>query len=73
MPDSWREAGGPASIRYCHGALVVSQTQDVHRKIRQLLDELGEVATLKHQPKVTVYDKGGGGFFSGRRVGRNER
>ena len=63
--DTWTQAGGPGSIRYYHGALVVSQTQDVHREIRQVLAELSRVATLKHEPTVPVNnDKGQrrGGF-----------
>lgn len=38
--ESWDSAGGPASICEYRGALIISQTAEVHRKIQKLLDDL---------------------------------
>jgi hypothetical protein len=44
-PDSWDEVGGPGSVKEMElaGALVVSQTRDVHREIAHLLASLRRV------------------------------
>ena len=49
-PDSWDAVGGAGSIVEYQGALIVSQTQDVHRQLQQLLDDLRKVAKAKRGP-----------------------
>jgi hypothetical protein len=49
-PDSWDCSGGPGSILEYQGALIVSQTQDVHRQLQQLLDDLRKVAKANRGP-----------------------
>jgi hypothetical protein len=39
-PTTWDEVGGPGAILTVGGALVVSQTADVHAQIKDLLDQL---------------------------------
>lgn len=39
-PDSWADMGGPGSIRILGSMLLVSQTEEVHRMIEHLLDEI---------------------------------
>jgi len=50
-PDSWQEAGGPASIRHIAGQLVISQTQRAHEQITRLLMVLrGDLPPLPTGP-----------------------
>jgi hypothetical protein len=49
-PDSWDCHGGPGSILEYQGALIVSQTQDAHRQLQQLLDDLRKVAKANRGP-----------------------
>ena len=48
-PDSWDEVGGPGAIQEFEGnlSLVVSQTQDVHDQIADLLDQLRRLQDLQ--------------------------
>ena len=48
-PDSWDEVGGPGAIQKFEGnlSLVVSQTQDVHDQIADLLDQLRRLQDLQ--------------------------
>ncbi len=48
-PDTWEEVGGPGAIDGFPGnlSLVVSQTQDVHEKIRDLLEQLRRLQDLQ--------------------------
>jgi hypothetical protein len=45
-PATWCHAGGPAGVEYfpLGRCLVICQTEDVHEQIRQLLDELRQMA-----------------------------
>ena len=43
-PTSWDEVGGPGSISGFRDAVVVSQTQEVHRQIDELLQELRQLS-----------------------------
>ncbi len=51
-PESWQEVGGPGSIEPHDGMLIVNQTEAVHKKIAQLLDEMRNTSQL--QRTVTV-------------------
>ncbi|MBX7167131.1 MAG: STN domain-containing protein [Pirellulales bacterium] len=42
-PTAWDVAGGPSSIMFFHGALIVAAQGDVHEKIEQLLSALRKV------------------------------
>ena len=48
-PDSWDEVGGPGAIKEFEGnlSLVVSQTQDVHDQIADLLEQLRRLQDLQ--------------------------
>ncbi len=46
-PDSWREAGGDASIRELNGQLIVYNTSDAHRQVTDLLTQLRETRALQ--------------------------
>jgi hypothetical protein len=47
-PDSWVDRGGQAQAQLFHGALVVRQTQGVHRELDELIRELrGTLVTAK--------------------------
>ena len=48
-PDSWDEVGGPGAIQEFEGnlSLVVSQTQDIHDQIADLLDQLRRLQDLQ--------------------------
>ena len=48
-PDSWDEVGGTGAVEPFPGnlSLVVSQTQDVHEQIEDLLDQLRELQDLQ--------------------------
>ena len=48
-PDTWEEVGGPGSIEGFAGtlSLVVSQTQDVHERIVDLLEQLRRLQDLQ--------------------------
>jgi hypothetical protein len=39
-PDTWAELGGPGTVRILGTMLLVSQTEEVHRSIEQLLSEI---------------------------------
>ena len=39
-PDSWQEVGGKGVLESAGGALIVRQTEDIHRQIRQLLAQM---------------------------------
>jgi hypothetical protein len=39
-PQSWGDVGGPGSLAYCSGALLVSQTGEVHENLERMLYEL---------------------------------
>lgn len=43
LPDSWDEVGGPGSIRGYRQTLVVRQTEDVHRQIQTLFENLRNI------------------------------
>lgn len=46
-PDSWREVGGgDAAIRELNGQLIIYQTSDAHRQVRDLLGQLREQRAL---------------------------
>jgi hypothetical protein len=45
--DTWEDVGGDGSITFYRGAIVVSQTSEVHRQIAKLLPEL-RAATAKN-------------------------
>jgi len=50
-PESWYEVGGEGSIRvYDNKKLIVRQTQEVHKKVSELLDEMRR--TLGHQVAI---------------------
>jgi hypothetical protein len=49
-PDSWDAGGGYGSILEYQGALIVSQTQDVHQQLQQLLDDLRKVTKANRGP-----------------------
>ena len=48
-PQSWDEVGGPGSVREFHTnlSLVISQTQEVHEEIADLLDQLRRLQDLQ--------------------------
>ncbi len=48
-PDSWDEVGGPGAIQEFEGnlSLVISQTQDVHDQIADLLEQLRRLQDLQ--------------------------
>ena len=48
-PDTWDEVGGPGSIREFENnlSLVISQTQEVHEKIADLLEQLRRLQDLQ--------------------------
>ncbi|MCE9546448.1 MAG: hypothetical protein K8T25_13155 [Planctomycetia bacterium] len=48
-PESWDEVGGPGSIKPSQGnlSLVISQTQEVHEKIADLLEQLRRLQDLQ--------------------------
>jgi hypothetical protein len=37
---AWESAGGPATIEYFNGSLIISQTEAGHRKVTELLARL---------------------------------
>ncbi len=39
-PESWDSVGGPGSLAIYNGVLVVCQTEEVHREVESLLDQL---------------------------------
>ncbi len=39
-PETWEELGGPGSIAYFRGTLIITQSAQVHRKIQRLLSSL---------------------------------
>jgi hypothetical protein len=41
-PDSWEEVGGPGTMSYFRGRLVIQQTDDVQQEVRHLIDVLCE-------------------------------
>ncbi|MGD9721940.1 MAG: DUF4974 domain-containing protein [Pirellulales bacterium] len=52
-PDTWENVGGPGSMSGFQGTLVVSQTENVHDEIAQLLPALRE-ARVKQQTGVAA-------------------
>jgi hypothetical protein len=56
QPDSWDDVGGPASIEALDnaGAVVVSQTHDVHRQIESLLNSLRRAKTAQGIPSLPI-------------------
>ena len=53
MPDSWDEVGGPGSISDFKGLVTVSQTQDVHEQVENLLNMLHKASGLEEKVKVS--------------------
>lgn len=61
---AWAEEGGPASVQFLNGKLVVTQTEQALKKISRLLEELGEGTSapiqelqgdiMRQPPKVFV-------------------
>ena len=41
-PDSWQEAGGPGTLSFFRGRLVIQQTDEVQQEVRHLIDVLGK-------------------------------
>lgn len=66
-PDSWDQVGGPGSIEGIYGALVVSQTEDVHEQLGDLL------VTYRQLRKSDASDKGAGvrPYFLGQTLNEN--
>jgi uncharacterized membrane protein YgcG len=54
-PDMWDEVGGPGSIVSIYGMLLISQTDEVHQEVQQLLDGYRAVRRMAQQSpdKVT--------------------
>lgn len=52
-PDSWDDAGGPGSIFDFRGSLVVSQSEEVHEKIDELLRLLRAPAVKRARDAVS--------------------
>lgn len=42
-PESWRENGGFASLRYWEGLFIIQQTPETHARVAALLDEVREM------------------------------
>lgn len=68
--DDWDDVGGPGHIEPINGKIVVSNTQEVHEKIEELLrtlDKLGvfDDGELYGLPPVQGGGLGGGGFGGG--------
>ncbi len=57
QPDSWDETGGPGNVRECRSpgihALVVTQTQEVHEQIAELLAALRRVRRTRPAERMT--------------------
>lgn len=53
-PDSWEPAGGPARISIVAGAMVVSQTTDVHEEIEVMLARLRKILLSKPANQAAV-------------------
>ena len=52
-PDSWDEVGGPGSLADFKGLLTISQTQEVHEQIENLLNMLHKAGGLEEKVKVS--------------------
>ena len=55
-PQAWDEVGGPGSVTALDnaGALIISQTRDVHKQIESLLIALRRVKTTQGIPSVPI-------------------
>ncbi len=53
-PDTWEPAGGPARISIVAGAMVVSQTTDVHEEIEVMLSRLRKILLSKPANQAAV-------------------
>jgi hypothetical protein len=49
-PDSWKEAGGPGSLTYYRGLLIIYQSAPAHREIDQFLEKIRLAVTKQSQP-----------------------
>ncbi|MGI8979312.1 MAG: hypothetical protein ACR2FY_08810 [Pirellulaceae bacterium] len=52
-PDSWEDVGGPGSIKDFKGLITVSQTQEVHEEVEELLNMLHMAGGLEEKVKVS--------------------
>jgi general secretion pathway protein D len=52
-PDSWDDVGGPGSVADFKGLVTVSQTQEVHEQIENLLNMLHKAGGLEEKVKVS--------------------
>lgn len=43
VPESWEELGGPGTLSFFGGGMVVSQTEEIHRQLSRLFQGLREV------------------------------
>ena len=69
-PDSWEETGGTGRIEAGFGCVTITQTQEVHNEIEDLLTALRKVAMPGYRPAMASGVRsgfGGGGFGGGGR------
>jgi general secretion pathway protein D len=52
-PDSWDDVGGPGSVQDFKGLVTISQTQEVHDGVEQLLNMLHKAGGLEEKVKVS--------------------
>lgn len=52
-PDSWDEVGGPGSITEFKGLVTISQTQEIHQQVENLLNLLHKAGGLEGKVKVS--------------------
>ena len=67
-PTTWDEVGGPGSIVGFLDSIIVSQSDEVHEHIHDLLKGLRRLSSSEGRSHVTVRgdrDSGGGGFGGG--------
>lgn len=55
-PDTWEQVGGPASIAFHDGDFVISQTDDVHEDLRNLLTALRKAKHVDEMPPVVFVE-----------------
>ncbi len=48
-PESWRQVGGPGTVEYLWGSLIVTQTTDVHEQIELLLKAWRELVAAQRE------------------------
>jgi hypothetical protein len=55
-PHAWDEVGGPGSVTSLDnaGALIISQTRDVHKQIENLLIALRRLRTHQGMPSISI-------------------